>query len=117
MRLHANSPTRTKWICAASISDRSASQRDSGHCSGYHAAPSNSDGEYGVEGTCAATGTNKKMNKATLVTTFLSITVSSILPALAFLRFDRQVPLAVRRSACKPALNQDSPPIHVSQFL
>src|ERR1035437_7632297 len=82
MRLHANSPTRTKWICAASISDRSASQRDSGHCSGYHAAPSNSDGEYGVVGTCAATGTDKEINKAKQIATFLNITVFSILSSM-----------------------------------
>src|ERR1035441_4057632 len=73
---------RTKWICAASISDRSASHRDSGHCSGYHAAPSNSEGEYGVEGTCAARGTDKEINKATQIATFLSMNVSSILVSI-----------------------------------
>src|SRR2546425_4945581 len=40
MRLHANSPTRTIRTPACSISVKSASQRDSGHCSGYQAVPS-----------------------------------------------------------------------------
>lgn len=37
--LQANSPTRTTCIWAACMRSRSAAQRDSGHCSGYHAAP------------------------------------------------------------------------------
>src|ERR1035441_4327252 len=74
-------------MCAASISDRSASQRDSGHCSGYHAAPSSSEGEYGVVGTCAATGTDKEINKATQIATFLNITVFSILSARYYSSF------------------------------
>src|SRR5580658_5849749 len=40
MVLQANSPMRTKWMPAFSISSRSAFQRASGHCSGYHAVPS-----------------------------------------------------------------------------
>src|SRR6266404_6722769 len=39
MRLQANSPIRTTFKFAASISRRSSSQRDSGHCSGYQATP------------------------------------------------------------------------------
>ncbi len=68
---------------AASISDKSASQRDSGHCSGYQAAPSNNDGEYDVAGACAATGTETEINNATQNATFLSITAFSILPGEA----------------------------------
>jgi hypothetical protein len=69
-------------MCAASINDRSAAQRDSGHCSGYHAAPSKSDGGYGVEGTCAVTGTDTEINKATPMVTFLSKIASFILPRI-----------------------------------
>jgi hypothetical protein len=65
-------------MCAASINDRSDSQRDSDHCSGYHAAPSKSEEEYGVEGSCARAGTDKQINKATQIATFLNITVFSI---------------------------------------
>src|SRR5262245_17129616 len=49
MRLHANSPSRVTRTPACCISVRSASQRDSGHCSGYHEAPSRiAGGEGGV---------------------------------------------------------------------
>ncbi len=44
MRLQANSPTRTMWMPAFCIRSRSASQRDSGHCSGYQAVPRMSGG-------------------------------------------------------------------------
>jgi len=46
--LQANSPTRTTCKCACAMRERSDSQRDSGHCSGYHAVPSSSGG-----GACA----------------------------------------------------------------
>src|SRR6266478_2626448 len=48
MWLQANSPTRTTWIPACCIRARSASQRVSGHCSGYHAVPSISGGGCGA---------------------------------------------------------------------
>src|SRR5208282_1840488 len=51
--LHANSPTRTKCTSAFCISSRSASQRDSGHCSGYHAVPRSSGGAV-LEGEVCA---------------------------------------------------------------
>ena len=39
MRLQANSAMRTTFTSADSIIRKSSSQRDSGHCSGYHAVP------------------------------------------------------------------------------
>src|SRR5882757_1673123 len=48
MVLHANSVMRTKRTSAFSISDRSASHRLSGHCSGYHAVPRKSEGRPSV---------------------------------------------------------------------
>jgi hypothetical protein len=53
MRLQANSPTRTKRTPAFCMSVRSASQRDSGHCSGYHAVPSRSAGGVLEDEDCA----------------------------------------------------------------
>src|SRR3974390_1228344 len=52
MRLQANSPTRTMWMPACCISVKSASHRDSGHCSGYHAVPSSNAGVCGA--ACAS---------------------------------------------------------------
>jgi hypothetical protein len=50
----ANSPTRTTWRWASSMRVRSASQRDSGHCSGYQAVPRRIGvGGGGDAGLCA----------------------------------------------------------------
>src|SRR6185437_8928014 len=58
MRLQANSPTRTMWMPACCIRARSASHRDSGHCSGYHAVPSRMGGGGGAA-VCAIAGVSK----------------------------------------------------------
>src|SRR3954470_12054705 len=58
IRLQANSPMRTIWIPACSIRVRSASQRDSGHCSGYHAVPSMIGGGGGV---CGHRGADRRI--------------------------------------------------------
>ena len=64
MRLHANSPMRITRTPACCISARSASQRDSGHCSGYHDVPSRiAGGGGGAEGAAdfaARTGRTRR---------------------------------------------------------
>src|ERR1700679_2866999 len=57
---HANAPTRATCMWACCMSRRSASQRCSGHCSGYQAVPSKSGDtlaegvEIPAEHACAA---------------------------------------------------------------
>src|SRR5579864_5957773 len=63
MRLQANSPTRTMWMPACCMSVRSASQRDSGHCSGYHAVPSSMGGGGGAW-FCAIAGASENRTAA-----------------------------------------------------
>src|SRR6266568_2409273 len=72
MRLHANSPTRTIRTPACSISVKSTSQRDSGHCSGYQAVPSRRAGG-GDTAVCPLRpkGTNNKMTIPALETLIL----------------------------------------------
>src|SRR4051794_16547108 len=75
MRLHANSPSRATRTPAFCISVRSASQRDSGHCSGYHDVPSRiaggAGGAVGVAPWLASSATIESAQIAAIVTSTL----------------------------------------------
>src|SRR5665213_949702 len=65
--VQANSPTRTIWRWAFSMSSTSAAQRDSGHCSGYQAAPSSNGGGFTGFWPAAQNGTAARVSAARTV--------------------------------------------------